>query len=207
MAGFHLNIPTANLGLFNKASDKIRNAFSQALQVAVAELAFTIKSRGDEDILSAGKFTQRWTSSFTVLSTPKATVTSDRYVLEVFFTIPYAHIHEFGGVVKPKGNLGSLFGPPLLWIPLSFANVPKSAGTGPNAGTMTAQEYGLSVAPLFRVNRKSGAPLLFDSISKKPKYFGLAQAIIPKRFHIRDICAKSVADFRTTFTSAIVKTR
>lgn len=208
MAGFHFNMPTAEKGLFEQASTKLRDDLARSLQLAVAELAFNIKQQGDADISTAGNFSARWTRAFTVRSTPALTATtSDKYTLDVFFTIPYAHIHEFGGVIKPKGNLGSLFGPPMLWIPLSFAHVPKSGGNSPNAGLMTAQEYGLQVSPLFRVNRKGKAPLLLSMQTRKPIYFGLAKSTIPQRFHIRDICRRNVDVFKNTFSAAVVTMR
>lgn len=202
MAGFHLNIPTAEKGLFQNSAVNISDGLTRSFQLAVAELAFNIKKQGDVDISTAGNFSGRWTRAFTVRTTPLVTTTSDKYTIDVFFTIPYAHIHEFGGVIKPKGGLGSLFGPPMLWIPLSFANVPKSGGE--NAGLMTAQEYGLSVSSLFRVNRRGKSPLLLDIKSRKPIYFGLSQSVIPKRFHIREICKRNVDAFQAQFHSVVV---
>lgn len=205
MAGFHFNLPDVEKRLFNKATDHLRDRFARSLQLSVGELMLNIKRAGDADILGSGNFSQRWTKAFTVESDPPIQKTSDKYTISVFFnsSIPYAHIHEFGGTITAKGTL---FGPALLWIPLSFANVPQSGG-GPNAGKMTAQEYGASVSPLFRVTRKSGkAPLLLDIKSRKPIYFGIRSVTLPQRFHIRDVCKNEVGNYQGLFSAAIAAT-
>lgn len=208
MAGFHFNLPDAKKGLFRDAATRLRDRMARAMQLAVASLMAQIKQKGDADIKSSGNFSNRWTRAFTVSSLPPVRTPSDRYVISIFFnqTIPYAHIHEFGGTIRPKGGLGSLFGPPLLWIPLSFGGVPKSLGPGANAGKMTAQEFGLQVSPLFRVNRKGKAPLLLDIKSRRPRYFGVRQVTLRQRFHIRDITKKEVAEFQVTFRAAVAAT-
>ena len=77
---------------------------------------------------------------------------------------------------------------------LSFAGVPKG---------MTAQEYGLRVSKLFRVNRKSGAPLLLDIKDRTPKYFGVPQVTIRPKFHIREISAQVMGRFGREFATAV----
>lgn len=201
MAGFHFNFPDADKGFFTDFATQLRDRMARALQLSGAELMFNIKKKGDQDILSAGNFTTRWTKAFTVRSQPAITETSDKYVISVFFnsSIPYGHIHEFGGTIKAKGTL---FGPALLWIPLK-GQVPKSGG---GFGLMTAQEFGGSVSPLFRVNRKGKAPLLLDIKSRKPRYFGIAQVTLPPRFHIRQICQTEVDGMQALFSAAIAAT-
>lgn len=201
-AGFSFSVPTAEARLFTSAFEKLRERMATAFQIAAAELQFNIKSEGNANIRGAGNFSSRWTDAFTVRCEPNISQTSTKYTIDIFFneSIPYAHIHEFGGEIKPKNSLGSLFGPPLLWIPLSFANVPKSGG---GSGKMTAQEYGASVSPLFRVNRQGKSPLLLSVKDRKPVYFGIKSVTIPQRFHIRDICAKNANDFGESFRKAL----
>lgn len=205
MAGFHFNLPDVPKRLFQTEADRLRDRIVRAIQLATGELMLNIKAKGDSDILGAGNFTRRWTDAFTVQAKPPIAESSDKYLISIFFnsTIPFAHIHEFGGTIKAKGTL---FGPALLWIPLKGA-VPRSKGTGPNAGLMTAQEFGASESPLFRVNRKGKAPLLLDIKSRRPRYFGIASVTLPKRFHIRDISAREAGKFQRLFSAAVKATQ
>lgn len=159
-----------SLGDFTRAKSK---QFERAIARTAMAGGVEIKRRGDTDISKAGKFSPRWPAAFMVDSTsngPQANIS-------VGFSnaIPYANIHEFGGTIRGK---------PLLWIPLSFANVPKDTPARSFPGG------------LFSVSRAGRRPLLFSVLSKEPKYVGIEAVTLRPRFHIRSIVANVV---RTQF--------
>jgi hypothetical protein len=160
-----------------KALTGFTGSMSKKFERAVARTALAggaeIKRRGDVDISKAGKFSARWPAAFVVdpqSQGPQATI-------KVGFnnSIPYAAIHEFGGTIRGK---------PLLWIPLSFAHVPKDTPARSFPGG------------LFGVVRPGKNPLLFSATSKEPKYVGVLSVTLRARFHIRSIVANVV---RTQF--------
>lgn len=152
-----------------------RRALAAASQGALDEML----RRGREDIASAGNFGSRWTKGLR----GRVTQGRDKIGIAVDHDVPYFNVHQEGATIR---------GRPLLWIPLSFANVPK--------GTM-ARDY---PRPLVRVDRKSGgAPLLIDTVQKEPKYFGIAQVRIPKRFHVVEIIREVARSIPQRFAVAV----
>lgn len=138
--------------------------FKSAITRVANFLAVDLKRQGDADIAGAGNFGSRWTSAFNVQSRRE----DFGVTIEMSFRgIPYAMIHETGGVIHGK---------PLLWIPLSFAHVNVPARAYPGR--------------LFRVNRAGGRPLLFSAEDRSPKYVGVPLVRIPKRFHLREIAER-----------------
>ena len=81
---------------------------------------------------------------------------------------------------------GTIEGNPLLWIPIS----------GTDAEGVHASEY---PEQLFSVQSYSGRPLLMSVADKLPKYFGIEEVTIPKKFHLRDIQKSVMANFRQIF--------
>lgn len=148
--------------LFKRSSDRLEKAGRDAIRAAAKTVADEIFTAGANDIKSAGKFGYRWIEGLHVdVSEGGGSVR-----IAVTHTVPYWRVFEYGAVIHGK---------PLLWIPLSFADVPKG---------VWARDYG----PLFRVDRKSGAaPLLFSVNDRQPKYFGKESVTIPQKFHLRDI--------------------
>lgn len=138
---------------------------------ALRRASSEIIDQGRADIAGAGRFGSRWTEGLQ----SALDLGTERSLVTIFHLIPYWRIFEFGGTVKGK---------PLLWIPLSFSD----------AVGIKARDYG----PLFRVDRKIGAPLLFSITDKEPKYSGHESVFIPKKFHIlsiaRDVAGR-LADF------------
>jgi hypothetical protein len=195
MAGFHISFPNDAAQLFKSRFEQLRKAMTKGIGVAAQNVMAEIRQKSLASIQSAGKFGPRWLNAFTIKSIPPLTTISDKYDVEIYFAgIPYAHIHEFGGTIKAKGSLFT-GGEALLWIPLSFAGIKPG---------MTAQEYGLSVSKLFRVNRKSGgAPLLLDIKDRSPKYFGVPQVTIKPKFRIREISTQVMARFGQELSVAL----
>lgn len=149
--------------------DRFEKAFTAALNMA----ASMIKTQGDADISSAGNFGSRWIDGLHV------DVESARGRMRIALThdVPYANVFETGATIS--GNL--------LWIPLSFSD----------AKGIPASEYS---GGLFSVTRKNGgAPLLFSISDKQPKYFGIESVTIPQKFHLRDIQAGVMSNFRQIF--------
>lgn len=150
---------------------RVQNAALQTARDAAAE----IKKRGDVDITGAGKFGKRWTSSFhSDVITKGGNIT-----IKTFSTIFYFGVFEFGATI---------FGKPLLWIPLPFAA---------DAQGIMARNF---PGGLFRVDRKrGGAPLLLSVRDGQPKYFGKARVRIPQKFHIRAICRDVAKKMKSTY--------
>lgn len=145
--------------------EQFRGRVINAAHVAARQAAQEILVEGRADISQAGKFGARWTEGLQAAED----FGPDSSLVTIFHTVPYWRIFEVGGTIRGK---------PLLWIPLSFSDA-----VGKNA-----RDYG----PLFRVDRKSGAPLLLSKADKKPKYFGKPSVLIPKKFHLTEI-ARAVA--------------
>lgn len=153
--------------------DRMQAAFSAAMNMAAA----MIKQQGDADIRSAGNFGEDWTQSLHV--NVEGALGNMRVVLSI--DDDRATIFEEGGVIK--GN-------PMLWIGLS----------GTDAEGVPASQY---PGGLFSVNRKAGgAPLLFSIADKLPKYFGTESVTMPKKFHLNEIQASVMSNFRALFDNA-----
>lgn len=143
------------------AQDRITRTVAATMRDAREE----ILKRGRADIRAGGKFRKRWTDA--LHADPVQTSTAS--IINVFHTIPYFNVFEFGATIRGK---------PLLWIPLKFASDAKG---------VRARGY---PGGLFRVDRSGKAPLLLSIATKKPKYFGKSQVKIPRKFHIRTIAAE-----------------
>lgn len=145
-------------------SDGVRRAIRETAE----ETADKIKEEGDQDIAGAGNFGSRWTDGFTT----EVTTGGGNTIVTARMAVPYWKVFQFGNVTH--GN-------PLLWIPLSFAT---------DAIGVRARDY---PAPLFRVDRKHGAPLLMTpgADGAQAKYFGKESVTIPKKFHLVEIAQKA----------------
>jgi hypothetical protein len=86
---------------------------------------------------------------------------------------------------------GTIYGKPLLWLPLS----------GTDAEGIQASDYG---DKLFSVNRAAGGPpLLFSIKDRAPKYFGVPNVHVPKKFHVAEIEQRVMAMYSDIFESAL----
>lgn len=184
MTGLRITFKNQQLG--NRVARSMsRNAIAtrEAMRVTAREAAVEIKTEGDTDIRSAGNFSKRWTDAFKV----DVGEGGGNIRLTVTMEVPYWRVFQHGATIQGK---------PLLWIPLSFASDAK--------GVM-ARDY---PAPLFRVDRKSGAPLLMTPGSPaQAKYFGKESVTIPKKFHLIEIAQRVAKRLRTLYRANLRKAR
>ena len=140
------------------------SAKSQAAMRGTAQdVSQEILQRGRTDIQQAGRYGSRWTQGL------QAQVTSTGggdFKIEVTHSLPYFSFYLKGGVIK--GN-------PLLWLPFSFAGLEKGQTPRDLTGT------------LFRVDRRSGDPILVSKVDRQPKFLGKTSVTIPKKFHTIEI--------------------
>lgn len=148
---------------------------ARTIEATANEASVVFLKRGRADIRAAGKFGRRWTEGLQA----EVGITPEASTVEIFHRVPYWRVFEFGATIKGK---------PMLWIPLSFAKVPKG---------MWARDY---PGGLFRVERRGKAPLLFSIRERRPKYFGKKQVRIPKKFHLRTIAAEVSRSLRTIYS-------
>lgn len=169
--------------------DKVGRTFSRSIQRQRDRVLATMRGTAQQaraeieknvraDIRKASPAfaaSKRWAPGFT------ATVTEGGGSIRITArsSIPYFLIHQTGGVIKAKNPSG------LLWIPLDFAKDAK--------GVM-ARDY---PKKLFRVDRVGKSPLLLSDDG--PKYFGIAQVTIPKRFHVFEEIRKVTNKFNDIY--------
>lgn len=152
-----------------KHSRDVLDAISQTAEEAAGQ----IENEGRADIAGAGNFGQRWTEGFSAQVGQGGGNTK----ITIRHEVPYWRVFEFGAEIK---------GQPMLWIPLSFAD---------DAQGISAKDF---PQPLFRVNRRVGAPLLL-SFDGQPKYFGKESVTIPQKFHLRDIVTRVARSMRDIY--------
>jgi hypothetical protein len=150
---------------FKQSLEQQYNVVADASRDAITEARNVIKRDGDADISRAGNFGPRWQKSLNVNVVPARGRTVN-LLINVFHTIAYWRVHEHGATIK---------GRPLLWIPLPWTGL-----------KIRAREYGRRYG-LFRVEREGKNPLLFSMADKKPKYVGVEQVRLKKRFHLSQI--------------------
>lgn len=155
---------------------RVRNA----ARAAAFDAGEEIRKRAAADMASAGNFGSRWTGGLNVL------ITEGGGSIRIAFThnVSYFSVFQYGKTI---------YGKPLLWIPLSFAEDAKG---------VYARNY---PGGLFYVDRskKGKAPLLLSRKTREPKYFGKESVTIPKKFHvieiIRDVAKSMNALFNKNF--------
>lgn len=130
----------------------------RAMRLTAQEVANDIMDEVNTDIADAGNFSDRW------FIKTKVTEGGGRILITSVMQVPYWRVFQHGATIQ---------GQPMLWIPLSWTD----------AVGKSARDYG---APLFRVDRKSGSPLLL-SFDGEPKYSGHTSVTIPKKFHVLEI--------------------
>lgn len=174
MTTLRITLGKKQAGAQLRRSMKRKSAVVRAAMRATAEEAATrIQDEGRANISAAGNFGSRWTEGW------QANVGEGGGHIRVRVTmaVSYWTVFQDGKVIQGK---------PLLWIPLSFAEDAKG---------VRARDY---PGPLFRVDRKAGAPLLLTT-GGEPKYFGKESVTIPKKFRLREIVAKVSRSVRTMY--------
>lgn len=160
--------------LFQRALGRNADRTRKAVREAVADVSDEILKQGWADISSAGRFGSRWLQGLHVTTTEGG----GSIKIDVTHDVPYWSVFENGALIK---------GRPLLWIPLSFAD---------DAQGVSARNF---PGVLFRVDRKVGRPLLMSVADKQPKYFGIDEVEIPKKFHLRQIVKNAAAKLPVLF--------
>jgi hypothetical protein len=164
---------------YRAASKRDYDRAARAVTSAAHEAARELLRLGRADISGAGNFGTRWTRGLRAdVTPPRGSFSVDAQILVRHdLTAVGFRLFEFGGVVR---------GRPLLWIPLSFAA---------DARGVRARDY---PGPLFRVDRRSGAPLLLTT-GGEPKYFGKESVTMPRKFHIRDVGRRVARGFEALY--------
>lgn len=161
-------------------SDDVARASTEAARITAKD----IEERGRKDIARGGNFSSaRWQDGFRA----KISYLS-RFDIRIRIThaVKYWKVFEFGAIIRGK---------PLLWIPLSFAEDAKGK---------RARDY---PGRLFRVDRKSGAPLLLSAETGEPKYFGKESVKIPKKWHLREIVRNAMKRLPQTYKRVLKNAR
>jgi len=153
---------------------KYKAGMLQHIRDAAQDAAELINRTAQQDLKSSGNF-GAWMEGF------KTTVTEGGNNIRIASvmgdpTPAWWTVHQEGRTIQGK---------PLMWIPLSFADVPKG---------MWARDY---PGGLFRVDRLAGgAPLLLSIADKQPKYSGHESVTIPKRLHLYEIGETVAKNFK-----------
>jgi hypothetical protein len=153
---------------YRDASARTVAAIARASSLATRATAGVIRQRQQQDIAASGKFGARWIEGLGVQATPSGGYSITNQII-VTHSEPGAVGFEYSATIH--GN-------PLLWIPLSFAD-PNARAKGYPGG-------------LFRVDRKSGKPLLLSLRDRKPKFVGVASITIPKKWHLATIATDAL---------------
>lgn len=169
------NIGSELKGQFVGLGERLLRALSAAMNMA----ASMIIEAGKRDIGGAGNFGASWTDGLKMeiedgsLGNMKMYLTHD---------IPWAGIFETGGTIHGK---------PLLWIPISGTDAAGVRASAFSGGLFSA-----------KYPRRSGPPLLFSIADKKPRYFGVEEVTIPKKFQLTEDITSVMSNFRSIFDDA-----
>lgn len=175
-----IRITPPNIGAMWKGSmAALGQRLNRALNAAVNMAAAMMHLRGQDDIEGAGNFGTSWVNGLKVNVEGAA---PGNMKISMTHEIPWAGIFETGG---------SVHGSPMLWIPLS----------GTDAAGIRASAFpgGLFSA---KYPRHGGPPLLFSMQDKKPRYFGVEEVTIPRKFHLTEDVVSVMSNFRAVFDEA-----
>jgi hypothetical protein len=167
--------------LFQRSTTHQAQRVRDAIRGAADDAAKSIEALGSADIAAAdGKFGPRWTTGL------HATVSQGggSIRIEVTHDIPIAPVFM---------KTTTIFGKPLLWIPLTYTGL-----------KVRARDFG---GALFRTTRKSDGLALLGSVDdKQMKYFGKESVTIPQKWHTLQIIRQAASDmaalYRARFRSS-----
>jgi hypothetical protein len=174
-----VNVGPRYAALLRAKADQIQGAAVQAME----EVRDEILQQGRANISSAGNFGARWTDGLKGEVTEAGPGEVD---LTITHDVPYFMVFQRGARISGK---------PLLAIPLSFAGVPKG---------LYARNF---PGGLFRVDRRSGRPLLLSRSDRQPKYFLIDSVTIPKKFQVLEIINQVSRTLRSRFLRILREAR
>lgn len=183
MSGLSIFIQAA-AGQFDAAMEAATGDLKQASMDTAQKGADIMKTSGRADIAAAG-FGPKWQNALKVVVYPK-NAQSIQPTIQTYHKIGYSEIFEEGG---------SIFGKPLLWLPLE-KNLPARRGLH----RMTPAIYVKEVGPLFPIYRAGHRPLLAAKVKTGkrtkggkvetetvPMFVGIDQVTLRDRFSIREL--------------------
>lgn len=177
MADLRLYFSGQPMGQQLSRSTRKNTSLVVSSMVATGETtAENILTRGRSDIAGAGKFGGRWVSGLQA----KVTRGGGNIRLAVSHNVKYFMIFEKGATIAGK---------PLLWLPIG-------GGGGGGGKPVFARDF---PGRLFKIESKSGKPLLMDAVNKTPRYVGLQSVRIPRKFHIRDIIRQEASRMKEVY--------
>lgn len=184
----------AATGQFEAAMEEAAGNLKDASMAAAHRAADILKTEGRADIAAAG-FSKKWQKALATKVYPENAL-SAHPTIEVYNPIPFSGIFEEGGTI---------FGKPLLWLPLPDA--PKGSG----GNRMTPATYVKQVGPLIPIFRAGRRPLLAakrrsaTATRKKgevvPLFVGIDAVTLRDRFSIREISEKVAARLPELFAA------
>jgi hypothetical protein len=135
--------------------------------------------------LQAAGFGPKWQNALRVVVYPK-NAESIQPTIQTYHKIGYSQIFEEGG---------SIFGKPLLWLPIE-KNLPRAIGAAPGSAVLLRQEHRPAVPDLpgrqgaiAGGTKKTGRRGKRGAVQTEtvPMFVGIDQVTLGDKFHIREI--------------------
>jgi hypothetical protein len=172
-----------------KNMDKLGTVVRDAMRETAKEVADFILFRGAEDIAEAGRFGDRWQEALHAdIEETQRTVRVNAYMKADEPPVTFWKVFEYGATIEAKNPSG------YMWLPFS----------GTEGTDVWPRAYSGS---LFRITSKSGLPMLLDTETKEPKYFGKESVTIPKKFHLHEIIREEAQKARATLNRILKEMR
>ena len=177
-----MQVSVVSTSEYGARMNELASAMRLAMLRAANETAKATQDRGRADIASAGNFGPAWTEGF------KSEVSQDNGTVTVSTTMS----GKRAGAWRVFQEGRTMQGRPLLWIPLSWTDAPKSWRRFPGQ--------------LVQVEREGGkAPLLVTQDEGVPMYHGQTSVTIPKKFHLIEIAEEEGRNMRDRYTEEFRK--